>query len=180
MAVMMLGAAMHAYIFSTFVSYMHKINHDDDTFSNKIDDVLDQMGYLQLPTQIQDRVILYYEYVNRCHKGLNDSEGGTQGHFFQQLPKPIHLGLAEHLHGTMVRTVPLFKDCSSGFFRGLVTKLNALVCIPDEYIVNKGDLALAMVSVALKSEREREREIFVCPSSLFGSVSHISNIHVHT
>ena len=145
MLVMMIGSGMHAYIFSNFVSYLEKMNYDEDTFSNKMDDVRDQMQYLRLPIPLQDRVIKYYEYVNRCHKGLQDETGS---HFFNQLPQSIHLSLAEHLHASMVKSVPLFRNCSPGFFRGVVTKLISLVCIPDEYIVNKGDMALAMVGRA--------------------------------
>ena len=53
-----------------------------------------------------------------------------------------------HLHSLTVEKVHLFQGCSEAFIRELVTKLKPQICIPHEYVINRGDQAKMMYFIA--------------------------------
>ncbi|GBG34246.1 Potassium voltage-gated channel protein eag [Hondaea fermentalgiana] len=141
---MLLGAAIYAMIFSNFVSYIARMDQSSTKYSEKMEDIREQMRYLRLPTQIRTRVEQYFEYVWLCHKGLLD----RSNYFYDELPLPLHLECAEFLHLKTLEANPLFKTCSRSFLRGMALRLKPQLVVPGEYVVNKGDAATAIFFVA--------------------------------
>ena len=62
-------------------------------------------------------------------------------YFHKELPAALDLEVSKHLFSDTVGGVALFEACSEAFLREVVLKLSPQVCIPGEYIVNKGDVA---------------------------------------
>lgn len=141
---MLLGAAIYAMIFSNFVSYIARIDQASTKYSEKMEDIREQMRYLRLPQHIRERVEQYFEYVWLCHKGLLDRDN----YFYDELPLPLHLECAEYLHLKMLENNPLFKACSRSFLRGMTLRLKPQLVVPGEYVVNKGDAATAIFFIA--------------------------------
>ena len=140
--VMLIGSAVHASLFSSFVSFITLANRHETSFTNKMDGIRSQMRYMRLPDQHTNKVELYYEYIHLCHKGLLNSGQ----YFFKDLPLPLQLEVCSYLHGETVESVAIFGGVSESFVRAVVVRLLPLICIPNEFIVYTGDLAHPMVS----------------------------------
>ncbi len=141
---MLMGAGIYAMIFSNFVSYIARMDQAATKYSEKMEDIRGQMRYLRLPQHIVERVEQYFEYVWLCHKGLLDRDN----YFFDELPLPLHIECAEHLHMATVQKNPLFRGCSQSFLRGVLVRLKPQIVVPFEYVVNKGDVSTAMFFIA--------------------------------
>ena len=91
---MVLGAGIYAMIFSQVVSYITRLDMAYTRFEERMEEVRRQMIYLRLPSELQDKVVSYFEYLWLRHKNL--LEKGT--YFFDELPPPLHLNCANQLY----------------------------------------------------------------------------------
>ena len=53
-----------------------------------------------------------------------------------------------HLFQITIERVHLFHGCAVAFVRELVTKLTPQICIPHQYVINRGDPAKFMFFIA--------------------------------
>ena len=138
--IMILGAGIYAMIFSNFVSYVSRIDAANSKYSEKMEEIRNQMRYLRLPPELQGRVEQYFEYVWQCHKGLLEKDN----YFFEELPMPLHVECAEFLHMETLGKNPLFRGCSRSFLREIVVRLKPQIATPNQYIIHKGSSAKAI------------------------------------
>lgn len=138
--IMLVGAGMYATIFSNMASYIQSMDAAQELFKQKMEDVRAQMTYLRLPQELKERIEMYYSYMWTCHKGLVEHKQ----YFHKELPPALDLEISRHLFADTVGGVALFEGCSEAYLREVVLKLQPQICIPGEYIVNKGDVAKAM------------------------------------
>mgnify|MGYP002039685984 CR=1 FL=1 len=140
----LVGAAFYATIFSNMAVYVASLDAVHNQYIEKVQSIQEQMIYLKLPRSIFNKVENYYEYLYLRHKSLLEEED----YFYRQLPAPLEREVCMHLFQHSVEKVHLFHGCSIAFVRELVTKLKPQICIPHEYVINRGDPAKFMFFIA--------------------------------
>ena len=109
-AIMLIGSAMYATIFSNMASYIQSIDADFSNFQQKMGDVRQQMTYLRIPAELSSHIEMYYNYMWTCHKGLVEHKR----YFYKDLPPALNLEISMHLFRDTVGGVALFAECSEG------------------------------------------------------------------
>ena len=124
--------------------YVASLDAVHNQYIEKVQSIQEQMEYLKLPRHIFAKVENYYEYLYLRHKSLLEEDD----YFYRQLPAPLEREVCMHLFQHSVEKVHLFHGCSIAFVRELVTKLKPQICIPHEYVINRGDPAKFMFFIA--------------------------------
>ena len=140
----LVGAAFYATIFSNMAVYVASLDAVHNQYIEEVQSIQEQMIYLKLPRSIFNKVENYYEYLYLRHKSLLEEDD----YFYRQLPAPLEREVCMHLFQHSVEKVHLFHGCSIAFVRELVTKLKPQICIPHEYVINRGDPAKFMFFIA--------------------------------
>jgi hypothetical protein len=131
---MVLGASMYAYIIGNIASLVSNLDSAKASFWNKAEAVTQYLHYRHVPTELNDQVRSYYEYVWARHRGLEEES------FFADLPIPLRLEVLLHVTKDLLEKVPLFKYCSPSLRNELLIALKAQTYTPSSYITREGEI----------------------------------------
>ncbi len=133
MVVMALGAAMYGYIIGNVASLLANIDVMRSRHLSRMEAINNFMRDRQVPRHLQAQVRDYYNY-------LWESRTGQQSEMLEDLPPPLRTEIALHLNRNVLRKVPLFAEASETFLRELVLQFEAVIAIPGEAIVRRGEI----------------------------------------
>eukprot|EP00761_Pharyngomonas_kirbyi_P014756 gb/GECH01014786.1/.p1 GENE.gb/GECH01014786.1/~~gb/GECH01014786.1/.p1 ORF type:complete len:809 (+),score=184.27 gb/GECH01014786.1/:1-2427(+) len=138
------GVSIYVSIIGTVGSLVANVDRSAALFRARMDAINDYMKYRQLPNSIQDRVRLYYTYLWKSRKGLNEEE------ILRDLPSYLRMAVSMHLNKDIVEKVPLFQDAinkgtnSNRFIGSVLMCLKPRVALPHAQIVRKGEIGREM------------------------------------
>eukprot|EP00276_Gloeochaete_wittrockiana_P008500 CAMPEP_0184663492 /NCGR_PEP_ID=MMETSP0308-20130426/48306_1 /TAXON_ID=38269 /ORGANISM="Gloeochaete witrockiana, Strain SAG 46.84" /LENGTH=610 /DNA_ID=CAMNT_0027106249 /DNA_START=315 /DNA_END=2148 /DNA_ORIENTATION=+ len=124
---------------STLIANM---NAAEALFRHKMDVLSQYMRYRQLPQQLQQRIMSYYDYVWSRQKGLDDRS------ILNDLPQYLQQEVAIFLNREILSKVPLFAGSSQGFINELVLQLQPRVYSAKEYIVRVNEVGREMFFIS--------------------------------
>jgi voltage-gated potassium channel len=88
----------------------------------------------QVPAEIDAKVRNYYEYVWEHDRGMDKNE------MLNDLPGPLRLEILLHLASDILKTVPLFKNCSPILRDELLISLESRTFTPGSNIASEGEI----------------------------------------
>lgn len=113
-------------------------------FRTHLDEIDDYMQYKKLPMQLQDDVKAYYNYLWKSGKALEKNE------LLRDLPQYLKNKMSLYLNRAIVSKVPLFQKYADDekFITALVMSLKSIVCLPNFFVVRKGEIGTDMYFVS--------------------------------
>jgi len=133
MAVMLLGAALWAYIIGNIASLVSNIDSSKASFWNRVDTVNQYLRNRQVPAELTDQVRDYYDYVWARFRGTDARE------ILDGLPDPVRLDVLAHLARSATEHVPLFRECSPPLRNILLMALQPKIFVPGSWVVHTGE-----------------------------------------
>jgi hypothetical protein len=171
---MLLGASLYAFIIGNIASLLSKIDTAKINFWNRIEAISQYLRYRQVPSDINERVKKYYEYLWERHRGL------TGNIILDDLPKPLRLEVVQSVARELLANVPLFKYCSSLLKNELLMALKAQTYPPGCYVVQEGEIGkeiffICRGKVEIISDKGEKRYGTMEDGEYFGDFSLIFN-----
>ena len=142
--VTIVGISLFATIIGTVGSLVTNLDSSKLFFRQKMDSVNDYMAYKHIPDELQNEVRSYYRYLWKSGKGLDNNK------VMDELPAYLRNKMSLCLNRQIIQRVPLFQDCKDDddFISEVVKYLKPRVCLPNSYVVRKGETGMEMYFVS--------------------------------
>jgi CRP-like cAMP-binding protein len=165
------GISLFATIIGTVGSLVTNLDSSKLYFRQKMDGVNDYMKYKKIPDELQSEVRNYYLYLWKSGKGLDKNK------VLDDLPPYLKNKMDIYLNRELIQKVPLFEACKSDneFINEVIKLLKPRICLPNSFIVRKGDTGTEMYFV-LRGElnvvnNEQKVVTTLCDGSFFGEIA---------
>ena len=132
--IMLMGASLYAFIIGSIASLLSSIQAAKNSHWERIDSVTEFLRQRQVPAEIDAKVRNYYEYVWEHDRGMNKND------MLNDLPGPLRLEILLHLASNILKTVPLFKNCSPILRDELLISLESRTFTPGSNIASEGEV----------------------------------------
>lgn len=140
----LLGASVYASFIGNLASLLSESNSAAAQFRQKMEHVKHYMGYRQLPMDLRERVLGYYEYLWSRHSGLDENV------ILNDLPNQLRLEVSLNVARKSVQEV-FNAACGAvpkdDFTKRVVQKLKTTVYSPGDTIVRQGEFGNDMFFV---------------------------------
>ena len=153
LVVLFIGVSVYGLLIGNLTALISNLNSKADDFRGKMAAVSELMVENDLPVDVQLRVRSCMQYLFGYHRKEAGQEvevgGGRQKgregwEVLNVLPAYLRNELLCYMNGDIIRTVPLFRDCSDGFMRSLVPLLTPEVVIPGDLLIREGEIGREM------------------------------------
>lgn len=113
-------------------------------FRVRMDGIDDYMQYKKLPQDLQADVRAYYNYLWKSGKALEKND------LLRDLPQYLKNKMSLYLNREIVSKVPLFQKFADDerFITAVVMSLKSIVCLPNFFVVRKGEIGNDMYFVS--------------------------------
>ncbi|VDN51556.1 unnamed protein product, partial [Dracunculus medinensis] len=140
--VTLLGIIIFAVIVGEIGSVVINMNAVRADFEEKLDGCKQYMIFRDVPSQLQERINGWFEYVWEHGQAIVDEEA-----IAEFLPSRLYASLAVSVHMATLRKVKLFEDCEAKLLFELILMLKLQVFSPFDYVCKKGDIGKEMYIV---------------------------------
>jgi len=141
-------------------------------FRTRVDRLQVEMGYHNLPHDLQTRVMKYYDYLWLNQKHHERDSLHRDPHLSDTLRKEI----GRHIHSDILNSTPLFNKCSKDCLSMVALKLKTWIALPNDVIVEQGDVGREFFMIALGSVEVIEKHTgqivtSLAEGSFFGEIA---------
>mmetsp|Transcript_1329 Transcript_1329/g.4469 ORF Transcript_1329/g.4469 Transcript_1329/m.4469 type:complete len:762 (-) Transcript_1329:111-2396(-) len=134
--VMIMGALMNAFVFGNVAALIQSFDQIQGQYTKQIETVKAFSSHFELDQALQRRMHLFYENSWTVFGGFQDLSN-TLG----TLPTGLRCDVVAHVYKQLITEEPMFKGCSPGFVRMLVTCLSPFLGVPSEEFIREDDVA---------------------------------------
>ncbi len=172
--IMLMGASTYAFIIGNIASLASNLDASRAAFFGRIEAISHYLHSRQVPSQLNEQVRNYYEYLWAHHRGVKEEA------LFEDLPPSFRLNLLLHLTRDLLEKVPLFRFCSPVLRNVLLMALKPQTYAPGVLIARAGETGkeiffLSHGQVAILSENGDETFGTLEGGEYFGDLSLILN-----
>ena len=174
MGVMLLGASIYAFIIGNIASLFSNLDSAKANFWNRIEAVNQYLRSRRVPSDLNQQVRKYYEYLWARHRGLKKDS------LFGDFPVPYRIDILLHLTQDLLEKVPLFRYCSPTLRNMLITALRPYTFAPNDCIVREGEVGkeiyfISQGKVKITSQAGQKNHGIMEEGDYFGLMSLILN-----
>ena len=150
LVVLFIGVSVYGLLIGNLTALISNLNSKADDFRDKMAAVTELMVENDLPVEVQLRVrscmqyLFGYQRKEEGGKEVGRQKGREGWEVLNVLPAYLRNELLCYMNGDIIRTVPLFRDCSDGFMRSLVPLLTPEVVIPGDLLIREGEIGREM------------------------------------
>ncbi|KAJ9466383.1 Cyclic nucleotide-gated cation channel [Diplonema papillatum] len=136
--VVFLGASVFALIIGYVGFILRELDNTQQTFRDKVDQVVRFMRYTELPKKTVTNVLHFYKHMWESRRGLEKLN------VMDGIPQSLHRELLAYLHKDFVSKVPLFKGCDEFFLEEVSCCLQYVAVLPGYHVLRKGEIGKEM------------------------------------
>ena len=137
----LIGILLFASIVGNVGNIIVNIQKNRSKFQTKIDNIKDYMQQKKVPSNLQHRVIKFYNYMwTNGHPINNDS-------VLASLPEKLRAEIGIYVHMDTLKKVAFFERCETSLLSDLVLCLTTEIYLPGDYVCRKGDVGHEMYIV---------------------------------
>ncbi|CAF3388043.1 unnamed protein product [Rotaria socialis] len=138
---MVFALLLFATIMGHVASIVSNLSNSRKDFQAKLDAVKTYMSLRDVPNNLEDRVIRWFDYLWMSHKSVDDN------HVLSLLPYKLRAEIAIHVHLDTLKRVEIFQNTEAGFLNELVLRLKPVLFSPGDFICRKGEVGKEMYIV---------------------------------
>lgn len=137
----LIGILLFASIVGNVGNIIVNIQKNRSKFQTKIDNIKEYMQQKKVPSNLQHRVIKFYNYMwTNGHPINNDS-------VLSSLPEKLRAEIGIYVHMDTLKKVAFFERCETSLLSDLVLCLTTEIYLPGDYVCRKGDVGHEMYIV---------------------------------
>ena len=136
-----MGVLMFATVVGNIGNIINNMQRNRTKFQNKMSQIKNYMRDTNVPTQLQERVVKWFEYSWMYNAHLDEKQ------VLDSLPDKLKAEIGMHVHFETLKKVDFFAECEQGLLWELVLRLRTQVYSPGEYVCRKGDVGREMYIV---------------------------------
>lgn len=137
----LIGILLFASIVGNVGNIIVNIQKNRSKFQTKIDNIKDYMQQRKVPSNLQHRVIKFYNYMwTNDHPISNES-------VLASLPEKLRAEIGIYVHMDTLKKVAFFERCETSLLSDLVLCLKTQIYLPGDYVCRKGDVGHEMYIV---------------------------------
>ncbi len=138
----LVGILMFATLVGNIGGIIANMRKSKAKFQGKLDRVKSYMKAMDVPGNLQGRVIKWFDYLwTHGHPVDNNTA-------LNSLPDKLKAEIAIHVHFETLKKVDFFDHCDQSFLWELVLRLQIQVYSPGDYVCRKGDVGREMYIVS--------------------------------
>jgi len=126
------GAFMYAFIIGNIASIISNLDSQKASFRSKVDTMSMYLKKRGIPTELNDRIRNYYDYIWTHHRGFDEY------YFLRELPHSLRLEVLLQLTKELLAETPIFKQSSVELRHILLMALQARTYDPGSIIARAG------------------------------------------
>ncbi|MEQ2267103.1 Potassium voltage-gated channel subfamily H member 4, partial [Xenotaenia resolanae] len=130
--IMLIGALMHAVVFGNVTAIIQCMYSRRSLYHTRMKDLKDFIRVHQLPQQLKQRMLEYFQATWSVNNGINTNE------LLHDFPDELRADIAMHLNKDILQ-LPVFERASRGCLRSLSFHIKTSFCAPGEYLIRHGD-----------------------------------------
>jgi CRP-like cAMP-binding protein len=163
--VVVVGVLMYALVIGAVGSTLSNLDHANAARRRKMQSINAYMSWAKIPTYLQCIVRDYYDYIYAVRGGgaalemggasgggADGGQGGSMA-MFKELPDTLQLRLSVAMNRELIQKIPIFAECETLCVIKLVQKLQSLIVLPGEWLVNEGEVGMEMFLIHKGSVR---------------------------
>ncbi|KAJ3217203.1 Kinesin-like protein kif27 [Dinochytrium kinnereticum] len=132
------GIFFYNYVTGTIASALSNMDSRRVSYQQKMDAVRQYMGDRDMDSDMQERVLDYYDYMWERNKGIDVKN------LFEDMPSTFRSEVGLSLNNAIIEKANIFQGTSIGFRRMIAIAMKLYLFTADEYVVHRGDLGLEM------------------------------------
>eukprot|EP00945_MAST-04E_sp_MAST-4E-sp1_P008080 g8080.t1 len=142
------GSIFFATLMGSVTAYISKLDDGRAEFNEQLKDLQDSMAYVNMPPQLREKVLAFYQYTYERYRGQDLALFFKGEKSKIQLSHSLYSEVIMCLHAGTVYNCPLFDNSNPRFIFHVVSCLKLQLAVPEEKIVEKGDEAEMMYFIA--------------------------------
>ncbi len=142
MVIMILGVGVYGIVIGNVTRMIAAGERYKEQAREKMNDVMNFMKYYNIPDRLQHNVLSYYNNV--FNKRLTDNDNKI----INDLPQALQQELQIYMNIKLIRTLPLFRNCTQQCLRDVSAALKQKFFGPGQTIINIGELGDEMYIIA--------------------------------
>lgn len=142
MVSMLIGASCFAYGITNMCSLLYNLNHREVAYRDEVDELNEFLMYRNLPKHVSYRCREYFEYLHSRNRFFDE------GKILDKLSPTLRQDCVLHINETIIRSNAFFSTLDDAFISTIIMNLRKFAFIPDEVIVQQGEVGNEMFFVS--------------------------------